>query len=65
MENKNQNCGCHVDKKDVNHGISCDVRNCVYHDGSCYCTADCISVGPSNACSSAETLCATFKHKEH
>ena len=64
MENKNHNCGCHVDKKDVNHGISCDVHNCYYHDGSCYCTAERISLGPSNAASSAETLCATFKHKE-
>lgn len=64
MENKKNDCGCSIGKKDVNSGISCDVRSCVYHDGCCYCTADRISVGPSDANTSAETLCATFKHKE-
>ncbi len=47
-----------------NKGISCDVCNCVHHDGECYCTADKISVGPSNATSSADTICATFKKKD-
>lgn len=59
--NENKKCSC---KKDYNKGISCDVKNCYYHDGSCYCTASQINVGPTNASSSADTLCATFKHKE-
>lgn len=44
-------------------GISCDVRNCTYHDGDHYCTAEKIYVGPSNAVKSADTICATFKAK--
>ncbi|MBQ8389329.1 MAG: DUF1540 domain-containing protein [Clostridia bacterium] len=48
-----------------NDGISCDVRNCVYHVGDCHCTATKISVGPSSANTSADTICATFKQKEN
>lgn len=44
-------------------GISCDVRNCVHHDGDSYCTADKIAVGPSYATSCTDTVCATFKQK--
>lgn len=44
-------------------GIKCDVNNCVYHDGSNYCTADQIAVGPSYAKSCTETVCATFKQR--
>lgn len=65
MEKKS--CGCDKasdTKKNVNKGISCDVNNCYYHDGRCYCTAERITVGPSNAASSADTLCATFKNKD-
>ena len=42
-------------------GINCSVKNCTYHDGECYCTAEHINVGPSNATSSSDTICATFK----
>lgn len=56
--NEGKCCG-----KNVIKGISCDVRNCEYHDGECYCTAGHIKVGPSSASSSGETLCATFKTK--
>lgn len=45
-------------------GITCDVRNCVYHDCDNCCTAGKIAVGPSYALSSSETVCATFKPKE-
>lgn len=45
-------------------GISCDVKNCSYHDGDSYCTADQIAVGPSFATSCTDTVCATFKQKE-
>ncbi len=41
-------------------GISCDVKNCVYHDGDAYCTADRIAVGPTYASSASDTVCATF-----
>lgn len=44
-------------------GIICDVKNCVYHDGDNFCTADRIRVGPGHARNSAETACATFKEK--
>ncbi len=45
-------------------GVTCDVHNCVHNDGERYCTADGISVGPSDACCCSETVCATFKQKE-
>lgn len=52
-------------KKSPKHirGISCDVRNCVYHDGDSYCTANKIAVGPSYAKACTETVCATFKQR--
>ncbi len=56
MENdKSCSCAKHI------KGIVCDVCNCVHHgDGNC-CTATQITVGPSYAESSSETVCATFK----
>ncbi|MBQ9779304.1 MAG: DUF1540 domain-containing protein [Clostridia bacterium] len=48
----------------VNKGISCDVKNCQYHEGDCYCVAQKIAVGPSFATSSTDTVCATFKPKK-
>ena len=45
-------------------GISCSVKNCMYHDGESFCTTDNICVGPSHASTSADTICATFKPKE-
>lgn len=64
MENRSENsksCGCPKHLK----GIRCDVQNCYYHDCDTYCTAEQVAVGPRSADSSAETLCATFKPKEH
>ena len=58
METKNGCC------EHVNKGITCDVRNCVYHDRENCCMAGHIAVGPSYALSSSETVCATFKPKE-
>ena len=57
--NKNNCCG------QVNNGISCDVKNCQYHQGDCYCTAEKIAVGPSFATSSTDTVCATVKPKKN
>ncbi len=42
-------------------GISCDVKNCTYNDGCNNCTAGHITVGPTNAVSCTDTVCATFK----
>ena len=44
-------------------GISCNVKNCKYHDSHNFCTADKISIGPSYACNCRDTICATFKQK--
>lgn len=44
-------------------GVSCDVKNCAFHDGDSYCAANRIAVGPSYASTSGETVCATFKPK--
>lgn len=45
-------------------GISCDVKNCVYHDEYDHCTADRIAVGPTYASSTSDTVCATFRPKK-
>lgn len=42
-------------------GISCDVVNCVYHDGESRCTAKQVSIGPTHATACTDTVCATFK----
>ena len=44
-------------------GISCSVKDCIHHDITNCCTAQSISVGPSNASCCSETVCATFKKK--
>lgn len=49
--------------KKKNKGVSCDVKNCTYHDGENYCTAEQIAVGPSYATSCTDTVCATFRPK--
>ncbi len=45
------------------HGVVCDVRNCVYHDGDNFCTASRIAVGPTYATNSRDTVCATFRER--
>ena len=42
-------------------GISCDVKNCKYHDKTNNCNAGHIKVGNSNATSSTDTKCETFE----
>ena len=49
------------DSLDINEGIKCEVKNCVYHDGHSHCKADKIEVGPDYAISCADTVCSTFK----
>jgi len=58
---ENRECGCGAPKHI--QGISCDVKNCTYHDGQHYCTAGQINVGPTHAETSGETACVTFKPK--
>ena len=55
--------GCPITKDHIK-GIKCGVKNCVYHDCDCYCTAEKINVGPSNATCSSDTVCATFKERK-
>ena len=60
MMNTDKNGCC----KDPIKGIRCDVKNCVYHDCETYCMAGEIAVGPSNATTSSDTACATFKERK-
>ncbi len=43
--------------------VSCDVKNCVHHDGQKLCTAGMIHVGPNHANDSKDTVCSTFKSR--
>ena len=58
MKKHEDSCGKHI------KGIKCNVQNCYYHDCDTHCTANEIAVGPHNASTSGDTLCATFKPKE-
>lgn len=49
------------EKMDEIKGISCEVKNCKYHDGSDCCTAGHIQVGTQNAKTSTDTACETFQ----
>ena len=53
-QSKNTNCG---DCKHIK-GINCSVKNCAYHDGESYCTANAIAVAPTGMDKSS---CATYK----
>ena len=46
------------------HGVYCDVKTCMYHDSVEHCTAKKISIGPSFASTSNDTICSTFKPKK-
>lgn len=41
--------------------LRCDVSSCAYHDGTNFCTAREVKIGPSYAVSSTETICATYR----
>ncbi|MBR0348059.1 MAG: DUF1540 domain-containing protein [Clostridia bacterium] len=47
-------------KKEIKE-IKCNAHNCVYNEDGCKCVAGHIEVGPSSACTCAETICATFE----
>jgi len=51
--------------KKIKHikGVCCNVKNCAYHDGESCCTAKAINIGPMQAVSCQETICATFKQQ--
>lgn len=64
MDNETKKFNCHSDDTTKHiQGIVCEVKNCVHHDCETYCTAGKIAVGPSYACTNAETVCATFEQK--
>lgn len=42
-------------------GISCEVKNCKFHDKSNNCTAGHIHVGDKSATSITDTACQTFE----
>ena len=65
MEDKKLYNECKCDASKHIKGIKCNVQNCYYHDMETCCTANEISVGPRNADTSGDTLCATFKPKEY
>lgn len=41
--------------------IKCHACNCIYNEDGCKCVAGSIEVGPSSACTCADTICATFE----
>ncbi len=43
------------------YGITCDVKNCIWHDGDNYCTADRVNIGSITANAASDTRCATFR----
>ena len=59
-----QKVECECNTHEHIKGVKCDVKNCAYHNGMHQCCAGSISVGPTEATCSANTLCATFKPKE-
>lgn len=42
-------------------GITCEAKNCIFHDKSNNCLAGRIEVGSSNAIKESETKCKTFE----
>ncbi|MCR5208341.1 MAG: DUF1540 domain-containing protein [Eubacterium sp.] len=42
-------------------GITCEVKNCVFHDKNDCCLAGNIEVGNPNATDESETKCKTFE----
>ena len=63
-ETETRGCGTSKNCKEHIKGIRCDVKNCMYHDCETYCMAGEIAVGPSNARSSSDTVCVTFKERK-
>ncbi len=43
--------------------LTCDAKNCLYHDGDGFCTAERITIGSVTASTSTETKCATFRQR--
>ncbi len=54
-------------RRDVNSGIHCDVKSCVYHNRDHYCTLDRVSIGAvdtTDCSNSNETMCASFRPRD-
>ena len=52
------------EKPKRNEDISCSCKDCTFHDGECWCIAEKIAVGPTNAKCCADTVCATFRKRQ-
>ncbi len=52
-------------EKELIKEISCSAKNCVYNENGCKCVAGHIDVGTTDAQSSGETRCSTFKNSDH
>lgn len=50
-------------KPKSNSNICCDVANCKYHNSENYCSAKKITIGPSYAQSTSDTICTTFSQE--
>ena len=50
-----------VNKMKEIKGITCEAKNCIFHDKSNNCLAGRIEVGSSNAINESETRCKTFE----
>jgi hypothetical protein len=46
---------------DIVEGIECNVTNCYYNKNQKLCSAGQIKVGPQNAVTTDDTICATFR----
>ena len=46
-----------------NMGVRCEVSSCMYHTRDCGCSAEKISVGPTDATCCNETCCATYQQR--
>lgn len=63
-ENNTSKCKSADHGENYLHGVSCDVKTCMYHDCGEHCTASKIVIGPAFATNSADTVCSTFKPKK-
>ncbi|MBQ3816853.1 MAG: DUF1540 domain-containing protein [Clostridia bacterium] len=51
------------EKCETSYCVECSAENCVYHSTDDTCEAGRIKVGKTDACTSTETHCDTFKMK--
>ncbi len=47
--------------KEIITGVSCDVSNCIYHNGIANCTAPFVNIKNKNTWFSIGTICDSYK----